>query len=85
MNIGIGLQDLGFRVQGLGLIQGLYENSSNDPLPHTPSSTSNAWFRVGGLPRKPVTQNYRQLSSNFLLLGVEVAHYYGLLGFLGRL
>ena len=28
-------------------------------------------------PRKLVTHNYRQLSSNLLLLWVQVAHYYG--------
>ena len=33
-------------------------------------------FRVEILPRKPVTDNYRQLSPNLLLLWVKVAHYY---------
>ena len=41
-------------------------------------------FRVQGLPRKPITHNYRQLSPKLLLLWAKVVHYYGYLGFLGR-
>ena len=41
-------------------------------------------INVQSLPRTPVDHTYSILPPNFLLLWAKVAHYYGSLGFLGR-